>query len=315
MLNLFLRCLLTSLFCFMAAHARAEIRDLPSMTVYAPVSMTEIVSDLARHYSAQADVTVITAFGTSQQHMDKLQEGDQVDVIISNDPVLLKNLRNQGLLDIYTQTRLCKDGLVVVVPTDEAIIASLTSIPDNAKGRASTDTPGQTSEAADDGNPIYSQRPLTVAERMMAVASQANKEKMLRIYADVRTWLLRRPLVIGNPESTYSGRLSTALAKALLLPPLSGEGISYALNSRDIVQQLRHHPAIAIAYRSDALNMGFDRPGQGYHMLEVDAKLYEQPVFEAYVVAGENMERARNFIGFLQSAKARDIIQKHHCQP
>jgi ABC-type molybdate transport system substrate-binding protein len=301
MLNIFFFLLL---FFTLAQDAVASPRDLPSLTVAAPSSLTEVVSDLARGYSARAAVSVLGVFGRSEQQEARIKAGEQIDIIITQDPLLIESLKRQGFLDLSSQTPLFRDALVVVAPLG---VADLPQVKE-PQARQARSIP---LNAAPELQPLHASRS-TLVEEALLLAEEARRQKLLHQYGDVRGLLLHRPLIMGDPATTHIGMLSASLSRALLLPDFNDGGVVRAQSSREILLQLEAEPSVAIAYRSDAMNLGFNNAESGYQLSAIDQKLYDAPRFEAFVVAGEHMDRARDFIAYLKTPRARKFFMQRH---
>ena len=77
-------------------------------------------------------------------------------------------------------------------------------------------------------------------------------------------------------------------------------------NSKNTLYLIAHGETAGIVYYSDSYN------NKEVNVLTViDSSLYDPIVYQAAVVAGENMSIARDFLIFLQSPQAKQIYKKH----
>lgn len=276
----------------------ALAEDLPSLNILAPVSLSELVSDIAREYSRNMGVSVMASFGTSDYTKSVISDGGKVDVVITNDPILVRDMKNQGLMDVSTLTPLFGDALVVFSPIYRGNLVAIRDI-ENDNGSSASSLPALDSYSGDE------------VSKVLSFVKNAHRLNTIRTYADVRNLLLCRPIVIGEMEKTQIGRLATQVVRNLLLPELRGDGVSYGQNSRDVLLAASKSNAVAIGFRSDAFNLGFSGDVANFKVDDVDPKLHSPVIFQAFVVAGNDMDKARSLLNFMKSPTAADIIKRH----
>ncbi len=77
-------------------------------------------------------------------------------------------------------------------------------------------------------------------------------------------------------------------------------------NAKNVLYLITHGETAGISYFSDSYN------NQEVNVLSViDDNLHEPIIYQAAVVAGENMTLARSFLIFLQSNEAKQIYKKY----
>lgn len=112
--------LITLTFLLQPLSAQAEIKDLPSLTILTPVSMTDVMATIARQYSRDHDVTVSVQFGSSTDLSDAVREGAPADVFISGNVASINLLKLQGMVDVYSVTNLFRNRLVLITSQNMA---------------------------------------------------------------------------------------------------------------------------------------------------------------------------------------------------
>jgi molybdate transport system substrate-binding protein len=101
---------------------------------------------------------------------------------------------------------------------------------------------------------------------------------------------------ILNTDKRKHTKLWGALSKKIIPSP----------NSKNALYLITHGETAGIIYYSDAYN------NKEVSILSVvDESLHEPVVYQAAVVAGENMGLARDFLKFLQSGQAKDVYKKY----
>lgn len=303
--------------------AKADIQELISLTVLAPPSFTEAMTELARHYSKRGRISIVVSYVNAAEQFESVSSGEPADIIITDDAGLMRQLKQKGVLDVYSQAALAYDQLVVMRRSLPGIMFE--ELPDIA-ARAQR---GRHLEALDVTNPYKVDQqlpwrdasPMPVREedteegfsdQLLAITSEAHRLYRIERFAQVRELLLMRPLYLAD-RGTALGNISRELMDALYLPV--GRGIEYRADSRQLLATLEEEGGVAVLYYSDLQNHGvLDMVDKAaLDVIPVASEgLYTAPVFWAGVVAGEYMEEARYFMQFLKSPEARAILDKYH---
>lgn len=237
-------------------------RDLPNITVLAASSLTDPITELARIYSRKNAITVTASFNSSSEQAWKIQDGDSADIFISSHPYWMAEVKQMGLIDVYSLSNIVRNKLALVI---------------SAKSRLN-------------GYPIPEE-------------SLGNKIDYLNN---------RTILVMGNPDNTALG-LYTKQA-ILSVDKNNGTGIwkklegrtLYSFSAKNNLYLIAHGETAGIAYYSDT------HGNNEVKVLEViDENLHEPIIYQAAVVAGENMANARQFLKFLLSDEAKIVFKKH----
>jgi len=88
--------------------------QLPSITVMADNSLSIAIAKIARNYSQKKQVVVNTSFSQQKIQQQQINDGAAADILITTKTPWLEELKQQGLVDIYSQTMLAKNRLVLV---------------------------------------------------------------------------------------------------------------------------------------------------------------------------------------------------------
>lgn len=105
---------------FDIAHAQPKHQavfkeDAPrNITILADQSLSVPLTLIAREYSREFHAPVSVLFGSTEQQIKKVREGMDADVLIAAKPLWIKRLKQQGLMDIYSQVSIARNRLVLV---------------------------------------------------------------------------------------------------------------------------------------------------------------------------------------------------------
>ncbi len=98
-----------------SASAQAVIR---SVTVLAPSSMTNAMTEIIRIYSVKENITILAAYEGSAALADDIRGGEPADIYISDHPTKVRDLKREGVLDVVSISTLVGNRLVVVAAKD-----------------------------------------------------------------------------------------------------------------------------------------------------------------------------------------------------
>lgn len=99
---------------FSAPFSALAEEKLPSVTVMADSSISVAVAKIARSYSQQKNVVVNTSFSSQKAQQQQISDGAAADILITTKATWIDELKQQGLIDIYSQTTIAKNRLVLV---------------------------------------------------------------------------------------------------------------------------------------------------------------------------------------------------------
>lgn len=100
--------------------AHSAVKDLPAITVLASSSASLPITEIARRFSREQNIAVIVNYGEPALIASQIIDGASADIFISEDPAWLRTLKNQGLLDVYTQITMANNSFVVATSADNS---------------------------------------------------------------------------------------------------------------------------------------------------------------------------------------------------
>lgn len=106
-------------------QAHSQTHDLPQITVLAASSISEPLTEIARIYSRQKNIIVTTSFDGTAELARKIEQGEQADIFISAHPQWMTDLKQKGLLDVYSLTNLVHNKLALVISTKSSLNKSI----------------------------------------------------------------------------------------------------------------------------------------------------------------------------------------------
>jgi molybdate transport system substrate-binding protein len=99
------------------SSAFADIRGLPNITILAASSFTDPMTEIVRMYSRKHNITVSASYNSTSEQAWKIEQGEDADIFISDHPFWMAELKQKGLIDVYSLTNLVKNKLVLVTST------------------------------------------------------------------------------------------------------------------------------------------------------------------------------------------------------
>lgn len=93
--------------------AQAQDSGSLSLTIRTEGALTLPMAEILRDYSSREQVTLLIMFGDGPSHVQRLLEGDDGDVIITAMPTVINDIKQRGLMDIYTPTIVASNSLVL----------------------------------------------------------------------------------------------------------------------------------------------------------------------------------------------------------
>lgn len=258
-------CILSAfaLICYLGANtAQANTHDLPQVTILAASSISEPLTEISRIYSREHNVVVTTSFDGTAELANKIEQGEQADIFISSHQFWMADLKQKGLVDVYSLSNLVQNKLALVVSTK----SYLSTYP----------TPGKS---------------------FAAKLNYLNRRSIM-VMGDFNTSALGRHT--AQALQNYDTKKGTRLWRSLnnkIIPSISAKSTLYLIANGETA---------GIVYYSDAYN------NDEVSIVDViDTTLHDPIIYQAAVVAGENMTIAREFLIFLQSSRAKQIYKKY----
>jgi len=118
-------CLIVVLFSgFWPENLSAKNRDLPTLptlNIVADPSLMVPLTRIVRNYTVQHNQPIITSFSASRELTAHIASGMEADLFISNRTKYLNDLKARGLVDVYSQTPITRNRLVVATAKDNPI--------------------------------------------------------------------------------------------------------------------------------------------------------------------------------------------------
>lgn len=235
----------------------AELRNLPSVTVLAASSLTDVMTELTRIYSASKKVSVSVTYDSSSALALQIEEGEPADVYISAHPRWMTELKQHGLIDVFTLTNLVSNRLVLTASTKNKLDTLLLQ-----------------------GKPV---------KEILETISQ------------------RTIPVIANPNEVPLGIYTQETLESLGLWKKLEHGVIRTASARNALYLIAKGQSVGITYLTDAI----DNP-EVTILATIDENLHSPVVYQAAVVASENMSNARGFLDFLKSKQAKAVFEKYH---
>jgi molybdate transport system substrate-binding protein len=86
-----------------------------SITILAPDSMTSSLIEISRNYSRKSSKNVSLIFDNNKRYIKLIEDGNPADIIITNHPSWINNLKLKGLIDVNSISNLVEDSFVLVM--------------------------------------------------------------------------------------------------------------------------------------------------------------------------------------------------------
>ncbi len=243
---------ITTLFLFASNVAIAA--SIKNLTILAEPNMVTALTKIARIYSQKNSVIVSISFASSSDLINDIDAGEPADIFISAHKDWINNLKQKGLVDIYSINHVASDGLALVTSKNN------TKIPEEL------------------------------------INHKLSLENALKILDQNHL-----VLIVDNDGSSL-GQYSQDL---LALLQLSNIKIFEKLHEdkMSVFGLIEENPD---NYTITLSSQAQDRDG-----LKILSGSQNQNIFyQALVIAGDNMEAAREFSRFLQTAQARAIFKQ-----
>lgn len=92
-----------------------------SITVLASTSLTDVMAEIVRLYSAQENITVSITYESPEILAESIVSGETADIYISESREKFVDLQQRGLFDIYSVTKLAYNKLVLVIASNSEL--------------------------------------------------------------------------------------------------------------------------------------------------------------------------------------------------
>lgn len=101
------------------------VDEITTISVIADSSLALPMTQIIKDYSTQKKQAVVASYVAVNQQEQAVADGVGYDVLITARPKLLTILKQQGLVDIYTEATIAKNRLAMVAAKDSDFDASL----------------------------------------------------------------------------------------------------------------------------------------------------------------------------------------------
>lgn len=241
----------SALFCLYCAPVFA-VGQIKNLTVLAEPNMVQALTKIARIYAQKNSVIVSVSFGSSADLINDIEAGEPADVFISAHRDWINNLKQKGLVDIYSINHIASDGLVLVTS---------------------------------------SENPRIPAQLL---------EKNITLEDSLRVLDAYRAILIVDNNDTSLGQYTHSLLDYLQLPNIK---VFEKLNEDktsvfNLIDDNTDNYTILLASQLK------DRK----HLKTLVNSHTQNIFYQTLVIAGDNMEGAREFAKFLKSSQARAIF-------
>lgn len=243
--------------------ALANTRGHASITVLAASGMTEALTEASRLYSRLSSISITVSFSATAEQASRIIDGESADIIISDHPYWIAQLKQMGLVDVYTVQNLVKDKLSLVSSVERKAI-----------------------------NTRLSQ--LSVYDQLKLLKKQSTMVVIPDDYGSGLGLYIRQ--MLENIEKTHPDIGWSELRTQAIR---SG-------NAKETTYYISQGQKIGFTFRSNAIK------NHNITILStIPSHLHDEVVYQAAVVASENMEPARKFLEFLQTPRAQVIFEKY----
>lgn len=235
--------------------AYADVLKLPTVTVMADHSLSTAVSEIARNYSRENQAVVNTSFQTQKIQQEQISEGAAADILITSKKQWIDELKQQGLIDRNSQTKLAKDRLVLIGPKETSVVSA-------GAGRF----PTFEIIRAGGGEPVF---------------------------------------VLGNPEFLMEGIYAREAIHSFGANDDLEPYTLYVKSLDEMFDMVANHNIFAICFYSSAMKR------DDIKIIDTLPESAHKPiVYNAVVIASDNMNEARKFLTYLKSAEVRKLLDK-----
>jgi len=120
------RRLLTALLLMLSMSSAVRAADQPALLVYAAASLTNVMEDLGKQYTALSQQPVKFSFAASSTLARQIEAGARADVFVSADTAWADYLQNRNLLKTETRRNLLGNSLVLIAPANSTAQLKIT---------------------------------------------------------------------------------------------------------------------------------------------------------------------------------------------
>jgi len=112
-----------------AALEKLDASVAEDITVLADPSLIVPLACIARRYGELYHMPVSMAFGSSKDQVQQVKEGQEGNVFITAKAAWMKQMQQEGLIDVYSRTTIARNRLAIVSPlARKTQVSSLTEL-------------------------------------------------------------------------------------------------------------------------------------------------------------------------------------------
>lgn len=104
------------------------------LIVYAPNSLTNALHQILKEFSISENISVSSLFDSSLALEEKVEDGLPVNIFITENNLIMKDLQQKGLINVYSISQIASDRLVIVAPKTHYLLSKIKKF-DNLKDK------------------------------------------------------------------------------------------------------------------------------------------------------------------------------------
>jgi len=287
--------------CAIAANARAAqqstLHNAPHLTVVSGADVAPLAGAL-REYSRSRGISAALTFAPSDYRMEDIAEGDVADIIVTSHPSWTQQLKQMGLLDVYSITNFAGDGLAIVA----------------AKGKKADELKRRLKKTP------YPQALNMLLKEYLLFAVVRNDVTSLGIYSAQALQTAQR--VLEYDISAFTENMSPALderglpePQPALRTPLPDEKtadsaffaaqIVPVAKAVDVARRAAADDGVGIMYKASAR-----RRRDVTVIYSIPKSAHDPIIYQMAVIAGEQMPEARDLQRYLLSPEMADMFKR-----
>lgn len=100
------------------AYSAPEQQQITAINIFSSESLSLPLTKIAAEYAATHNIIINLSFAPSIELATRIEDGEAAEIFISSDPDLMKQLKLQGLIALYSQVNLLENHIVLISSTD-----------------------------------------------------------------------------------------------------------------------------------------------------------------------------------------------------
>jgi molybdate transport system substrate-binding protein len=250
------------LLCLLASPSPAqETQEVttPSLTVMADASLRVPMTLLARRYALAHNLSLSTVFGSTKEHIEKIEEGAEAHILITASPTWMDEVQQKGLMDVYSRTTLARNRLV-----------------------------------------------LAGSDFQLRAIDLANA-KTVGDFTDHPTEFT---FALSDATTSAEGKYATAALQSYQLADVLSPHTVLFQGVYGVTQNIQRYQSLGMIFRTDALLFADVK-----EISAIAADRHPPILYQGAVIAGDEMERARDFLKYLTTKDAVHVFHAFGFDP